>query len=218
MASGKLKRIWATAVSDHPLTFLLIVCFAAVLTPAAAQNDYFACASCHGMLGEGSAAKNAPVLAGLDSVYVRRQMSAFRNGVRGSDPDDRFGVEMALIAAAYDEAAVERLAAAIGSFPIRPAGIAGRSAGNVQRGRTLYALCQACHGDNGEGSPAAGAPMLAGQDRDYLVRQLANFRDGRRGAHPQDAAGASMGRVVRAGLTGPDDFDDIAAYVGSLPH
>lgn len=44
----------------------------------------------------------------------------------------------------------------------------------------LAANCANCHGTNGR---SAGAmPGLAGLPRDYLVRQMQDFRDGRRAA------------------------------------
>lgn len=53
-------------------------------------------------------------------------------------------------------------------------------------------LCEACHGARGEGNAELHAPALAGQDHDYLRRQVANFRNGRRGANPQDTNGSVM--------------------------
>ena len=45
----------------------------------------------------------------------------------------------------------------------------------------ILAGCAACHGANGQGNQALGAPPLAGQDAAYLARQLNNFKAGRRG-------------------------------------
>src|SRR5205823_4347642 len=45
------------------------------------------------------------------------------------------------------------------------------------------AACSSCHGANGEGSPAAGFPRLAGQGRIYIEHQLNSYADGTR-AHP----------------------------------
>jgi cytochrome c553 len=47
--------------------------------------------------------------------------------------------------------------------------------------RSLAATCFTCHGTDGrsvEGVP----PSLAGQNRDYLLKQLQEFRDGKRPA------------------------------------
>lgn len=40
--------------------------------------------------------------------------------------------------------------------------------------------CVPCHGRSGEGQPAGGFPRLAAQARQYLVKQLKDFRSGRR--------------------------------------
>ena len=42
------------------------------------------------------------------------------------------------------------------------------------------AVCVACHGAQGEGSAAVGAPRLAGQDARYLENALAMFKAGTR--------------------------------------
>lgn len=46
--------------------------------------------------------------------------------------------------------------------------------------RDLAAPCAICHGT--QGSSADGMPRLAGQPKDYIVRQLKDFRDGKRPA------------------------------------
>ncbi len=218
MDPGRSRPTWATAVNNGRLLTVVVSAFVLSGSSVLASDDYFACSSCHGEKGEGVAAKNAPALAGLDRDYVRQQMSAFKEGRRGADPEDRFGVQMALIAAAYDDATIDRLSVVIEGFPVSEPANHNKPGGDVRRGRTLYALCSSCHGEKGEGSPMMGAPRIAGQEAAYFVRQLTNFRDGLRGAHPDDTAGAQMGRIVRAGLTGQTDFDDLAAFVDSLPH
>jgi cytochrome c oxidase subunit 2 len=60
--------------------------------------------------------------------------------------------------------------------------------------------CSACHGLQAEGNPALFAPRLAGQTKNYIVEQLRQFSEGRRGAHPDDANGALM-RGVSQSLT-----------------
>jgi cytochrome c oxidase subunit 2 len=56
------------------------------------------CGACHGGRAEGNPALNAPRLAGLDATYIRRQFSYFRDGVRGTDPKDVPGRQMAMMA------------------------------------------------------------------------------------------------------------------------
>lgn len=57
------------------------------------------CGSCHGGKGQGNAALNSPRLAGLDRDYFIRQFRNFKQGLRGSHPDDRFGKQMRMMAA-----------------------------------------------------------------------------------------------------------------------
>ena len=55
-----------------------------------------------------------------------------------------------------------------------------------------YKSCAACHGANGEGNEALGAPTLVNLDDWYLSRQLENFNSGRRGADANDSNGQLM--------------------------
>lgn len=48
------------------------------------------------------------------------------------------------------------------------------------KGGGAFPPCAQCHGANGEGQPGTGFPRLAGQVEAYLVKQLEDFRAGRR--------------------------------------
>lgn len=56
------------------------------------------CGACHGGAAEGNPALKAPRLAGLDAAYIKRQFAHFRDGVRGTDPQDTPGRQMAMMA------------------------------------------------------------------------------------------------------------------------
>ena len=56
------------------------------------------CGACHGGKAEGNPALNSPRLAGLDAAYIKRQFAHFRDGVRGTDPKDIPGRQMAMMA------------------------------------------------------------------------------------------------------------------------
>ena len=77
---------------------------------------------------------------------------------------------------------------------------------DVAKGEASYtAVCAACHGAEGNsGSPAN--PKLAQQHPDYTVKQLQEFKSGKR-------ANAIMSGMVAA--LSEDDMKNIAAYVGS---
>lgn len=56
------------------------------------------CGACHGGKAEGNPALKSPRLAGLDALYLKRQFAQFRDGVRGTDPQDTPGRQMAMMA------------------------------------------------------------------------------------------------------------------------
>ena len=56
------------------------------------------CGACHGVTAEGNPTLKAPRLAGLDTAYIKRQFAHFRDGVRGTDPQDTPGRQMAMMA------------------------------------------------------------------------------------------------------------------------
>jgi len=82
-------------------------------------------------------------------------------------------------------------------------------------GMRLYSTCSSCHGKQGEGNVGANAPALAGLDAPYLLRQLQHFRDGVRGAHPDDPIGA----VMRASVRSLDDnaLGQLVEAIGKMP-
>jgi sulfide dehydrogenase cytochrome subunit len=55
------------------------------------------------------------------------------------------------------------------------------AAADPQYARSLAATCFTCHGTDGR-SVGGVPPSLAGQNKDYLLKQLQEFRDGKRPA------------------------------------
>jgi cytochrome c oxidase subunit 2 len=183
--------------------------------PAAGATLYAVCSACHGPTGDGNQALNAPRLAGQASWYLARQLSAFRHGLRGTDPRDAFGQQMKPMAAMLaDDGAVRDVVAYVTSLPViaRPAPTVS---GDAARGKVLYDTCAACHGAQGEGAWATNAPRLAGMSDWYLGRQLQNFRQGIRGAHPQDFAGVQMAQIASF-LRDDRAVADVLAYMDTL--
>ena len=84
------------------------------------------------------------------------------------------------------------------------------------RAEHVYSNCVTCHGENGTGSQLAGAPPLAGLDQWYLEAQMTKFKDGRRGAHPDDVGGMKMRAFIRT-LHGPNDISLLAEYLSQMP-
>jgi cytochrome c oxidase subunit II len=63
------------------------------------QQRYATCGACHGRDGRGIEATNAPRLKGMSDWYMVLQLRNFRDGIRGSHPQDLHGSQMALLAA-----------------------------------------------------------------------------------------------------------------------
>ncbi|MDO8697817.1 MAG: c-type cytochrome [Pseudomonas sp.] len=89
-------------------------------------------------------------------------------------------------------------------------------ADDLDHGKALFSACSSCHGEQAQGSPALAAPVLAGQQQSYLIRQLGNFKSGLRGSNPADSAGAQM-QAMAATLSDEQAIADLSAYLASLP-
>lgn len=177
--------------------------------------NYAVCSACHGAQGEGNQQLNAPKLAGLDGWYIRRQIRSYQQRIRGTDPGDQFGVQMAPMAnVVTDPATLENVIAHIAMLP--DIASATTVTGDVERGRKIYGTCALCHGETGLGTWTTSAPRLAGRSDWYLQRQLQYFKTGVRGKHPDDLYGAQM-NMMAGMLVGDHAIDDVVAYINTLP-
>ncbi|MEX0619005.1 MAG: c-type cytochrome [Pseudohongiellaceae bacterium] len=182
---------------------------------AAGEQQYAACASCHGQQGEGNEALNAPRLAGLQDWYVARQLRYYQQGVRGGEGDP-MGQMMAPMAAMLStDEAIANVSAYIGGMELErsPATLEG---GNIDNGRRIYqSNCAACHLPDASGTWYTDAPNLAGMSDWYFERQINNFRSGVRGLHPQDDYGEQMVSMATA-VANVQEIADVAAYIHTL--
>ena len=178
------------------------------------QAQYAVCAACHGAEGEGNEVLNAPRLAGQGDWYLERQLRNYKSGVRGAHEDDTYGAQMAPMAAILaDNAAIDNVLAYIGTLPDKAA--ASTLTGDVSRGEYLYVTCKHCHGPDGQGIWAMNAPRLQGLNDWYIARQLSNYKQGIRGAHPQDLYGKQM-RLMSGMIRSEQDISDLVAYINEL--
>jgi cytochrome c oxidase subunit 2 len=182
---------------------------------AAGKQSYAVCAACHGLQAEGNLALHAPKLSGQGDWYLQRQLKYFKNGARGTHDKDVFGKMMAPMAATLgDDTAIDNVSAYIKTLSDSPAPATVK--GNANNGQALYvSTCGTCHGPNGRGLQSTNAPGLKGMSDWYLVTQLKNFKQGIRGAHPQDMYGPQMALMSE---TLPDDraINDLVAYINTL--
>jgi len=113
-----------------------------------------------------------------------------------------------------DDTAIDNVSAYIRTLPDNPAPATVK--GSANDGQRLYvSTCGTCHGPNGRGVQAMNAPGLKGMSDWYLVTQLKNFKQGVRGAHPQDMYGPQMASLA-AILTNDQATNDLVAYINTL--
>jgi cytochrome c oxidase subunit 2 len=90
------------------------------------------------------------------------------------------------------------------------------NAADAAAGQAAYAVCAACHGQQGEGNVAMNAPKINGQEGWYIARQLAAYRNGLRGTAPGDTYGMQM-RPMAMAVADPAAEANLIAYIESLP-
>ena len=77
---------------------------------------------------------------------------------------------------------------------------------DAAKGKTLYANCVSCHGDQGMGSAELKAPKLAGQHDWYILKQLTEIKSGVR----------KRSDTTPYKSLSEQDMKDLAAYIVTL--
>ncbi len=181
------------------------------------KTKFVVCEACHGKTGGGSKEIGAPRIAGQMAAYEKRQLENFKAGIRGTKPEDTFGAVMRPMALTLvtEQDIVDTIAYFDTLAPdILPDTVQG---GNAAKGKDIYAICAACHGDDGKGIEVLSAPRVAGIPDWYLQRQVGNFDAGVRGTHQDDIFGRQMGAMQKLMLPNDQAILDVIAYINSLP-
>lgn len=182
--------------------------------PELGKPHYMVCATCHGAAGEGNVSLKAPALAGQPGWYLKRQLKAYQQGLRGTAEGDLFGGQMiAMAKMVEDKQVLNNLLAYIDSLP---SPTVANASGDRHKGQRVYRNCSYCHGVDGEGIYAMNAPKLTNLEPEYLARQLDYFKQRVRGYHPKDFYGQQMSLMAQS-LHSQQDIDDVVAYINSLP-
>lgn len=189
-------------------SFLLALLFllpASLLAADAKEIVKTVCSECHGVDGNSTEPAN-PKLAGMNQEYLMRQLKAFASGKRRNDT-------MSAIIATVDPGDFAGLAAYYG--PQKPAPGQVRDKQLAAKGKPLYEdgntdsgvpACAGCHQPDGEGN--ARFPRLAGQHQTYVLKQLADYKSGRRATDP-------LMTTVGKRLT-TDEMKALAEYIAGL--
>ena len=193
-------------MKDAPRRAAILALAGMAAWPVFAQNveggraKAAACAACHGADGN-PPAPQFPTIAGQTARYLYLQLRDFKEGRR--DPGVMQGFvqnlsrEDMLDLAAYFAAQKP----ARSSFKVDP--------GKAERGRKKAeeTLCTMCHLGAFKGQNEV--PRVAGQQHDYVVKQLQDFKAGRR---TNDAG--TMSSVSKT--LSDQDMDDLAHYLVEL--
>lgn len=195
--------------SARTLTALVALALpvAAATNPGPEPAAATVCAACHGEGGR-SSTPAFPNLAGQQAEYLRKQLIDFAKGRRTNEA-------MSTALAQVPRRDFPTLVMYYTAQPAPP----GRGGGAVlaAAGRRIFEEgdwaagippCRSCHGERGAGDERY--PRLAGQNPQYTLQQLADFKAGTRRNDP--------GRVMRevAGRLGEMQMKALAEYLGGL--
>lgn len=140
--------------------------------PVNGKDKAALCKSCHGDDGN-SVAPNIPKLSGQYADYIQRQIYNFQEGTR-KDPN------MTNISATLTN---HRNLADIAAYFASQNQMTGTPTKNDE-GEKLYLDkgCLNCHGEIGKGKPSYNAlfPVIGGQHKEYLIKQMKDFKTGAR--------------------------------------
>jgi len=186
-------------------------------TPGLARGEalFDTCVPCHGTQGAGNQELAAPNIAGLPQWYIVQQLQNFQAAHRGGTPFDTTGIRMKSMSWSLDlDGDLESVAEYVASLPrTNPAPVV--VGGNAAAGQANFAVCTACHGQDGMGNEAVHAPPLVGQADWYLLSQLHKFKAGWRGADPADIWGSTM--RPNALMLDDQSMLNVVAYIQTLP-
>jgi cytochrome c553 len=158
------------------------------------------CVACHGP--DGNAPDPAyPILAGQTPRYLYLQLKDFKEG-RRTDP------QMTPFVEGLSRQDMLDLAAFFAAQKLKPPAFSvDRARVALGRAKAEEVLCTMCHLGGFKGQNEI--PRVAGQHRDYVVKQMKDFKEGRR---TNDAG--TMTSVSRT--LSDQDIEDLAQYLVGL--
>lgn len=168
------------------------------------------CVACHGADGN-TTVGNWPKLAGQHKNYLIAQMKEFQKGPQGNRDN---AIMYANVSQLTDQE-IEQLSAYYTSLPV----VYGEAKPELlELGQQLYRggdaqksipACSACHGPAGQGIASAKYPALAGQNAEYTVEALKNYKEGKRKTN------SGIMRAVASKMT-EQEMLAVASYISGL--
>jgi cytochrome c553 len=177
--------------------------------PVAGKTKSQICQGCHGVDGN-SKDEQIPKLAGQYDAYIIKQMRNYQEGTRSHEI-------MNGMAAPLNDKDLADIAAYFAEQPI----MKGNAAKPNETGQKLFLhgkigemvmTCAYCHGNTGKGiDPSTGMyPVIGGQHKAYLLKQLKDFRGDDRINSPN----AAMNKTLKA--LSDSDLEALAEYISGL--
>jgi cytochrome c553 len=170
--------------------------------PVAGKEKSALCQECHGKDGN-SSSPIIPKLAGQYSDYIQRQIYNYQTGSR-SDP------VMTGIAVTLNN---QQDLSDIGAYFASQTQMVGMPVEN-EAGEKIFREkgCLNCHGENGKGKPSYNVifPIIGGQHRGYLIKQMKNFKSGDRNTDISGMMGLLTNQMSY------DDIVSVSEYISGL--
>ena len=170
--------------------------------PVAGKEKSAMCQGCHGEDGN-SAAPSFPKLSGQFANYLQKQIHDFQGNSR-SDP-----MMSGMAAGLTDKQDLLDISAYFASQKQ----MKGASPVVNEVGRSRYLDdngCVNCHGANGKGKADPITPAIGGQHKEYLIKQLNDFKSGAR-----NNENSGMMSMI-AGFMDDAEIEAVADYLSGL--
>ncbi len=178
--------------------FLLVVSAAA--RAETIEDKAVLCGVCHGPKGIPQD-KSIPIIWGQNAGYLYLQFRDFQKGAR---TDERMSLVAKEIVKEDALALAEYFAAK--PWPNTGAPAPGKAEAHTAQVAIKSVVCTSCHLEEFQGD--SSVPRLAGQQRDYLLKTMTDFRSRARANNP--------GMSDLMNTVTPEQLSAIAAYLAGL--
>jgi cytochrome c553 len=185
--------------------------------PVAGRDKSALCQGCHGEDGNSPSA-TFPKLSGQWSDYIQKQVREFQNGARYNETMTDIAVSINDFKDLFDIAAYFASQKQMEGTPIanpeeQNLYLEGENLFTQGNERTGAFRCVKCHGEYGKGQPLNNNlfPVIGGQHKEYLIKQLTEFKTETR---ENDRSGMMLRITTR--LT-DHDIEALATYLSRQP-
>ena len=166
--------------------------------PVAGKEKSGLCQGCHGEDGN-SAVPMFPKLAGQYADYIHRQINSFPEGTRSDPSMNSMAATMTGRRDLMDIAAYFASQNQMSGTPVK--NDLGEKLANDYG-------CLNCHGEIGKGRPANNSifPVIGGQHKEYLMKQMNDFKTGARDTDMSGTMGGLAGRLTDAEIEAVSEY------------